>query len=133
MNGVLPSKEDFGFKINGKQFHCDAFGDSIDDLINVALVAEKSAGGGVYTGTGAHNTWEFVHLFDAALFRTQNPNADKRTIMQTFVNEANIKLETYTGGAGTIPATPEDLLLALKWFCKYKLQFRSDTVQMVLV
>lgn len=133
MNGVLPFKEDAGFKIGGKQFHVGAFGDSIDDLINVALVAEKTAGGGVYTGTGAHNTWEFVHLFDAALFRIKNPKSDERTIMQAFVTEANAKLATYIGGTGGVPEMPKDIVLALQWFCKYKLQFRADTNQIVLV
>jgi hypothetical protein len=133
MQGVLPFKEDTGFKISGKQFHVGAFGDSIDDLINIALVAEKTSGGGVYNGPGAHNTWEFVHLFDAALFKAQNPNADERTIMQTFVNEANVKLETYIGGSGgQVPQMPADIILALQWFCKYKIQFRSDTNQIIL-
>lgn len=132
MNGVLPEKEDTGFKIGGKQFHVGAFGASIDDLVSVALVAEKTAGGGVYVGSGAHNTWEFVHLFDAALFRIQNPNTDERAIMQAFVNEANAKLAIYIGDAGGVQEMPKDIVLALQWFCKYKIQFRPESNQIVL-
>lgn len=132
MNGVLPFKEDFSFKINGKQFHVGAWGDSADDLINIALVAEKTAGGGVYTGTGALNTWEFVHLFDAALWRIQNQGKTTEQMMNAFVAEANAKLSAYVGGSGSIPAIPSDIVLALQWYCKYKLSFRADTNQIVL-
>ena len=112
MNGVLPFKEDFGFKINGKQFHVGAWGSSAEDLINVALVAEKTAGGGIYTGTGALNTWEFVCLFDGSVWRIQNPNKTSEQMMSAFVAEANAKLATYIGGSGGVPPMPNDIVLA---------------------
>lgn len=132
MQGILPIKEDFGFKIDGKQFHVGAWGDTSEGNYQVALVAEKSVGGGVYIGAGAQNTWEFVHLFDAALWKFQNPNADTDSLLQTFVNEANVKLATYTGNTGTTPTIPTDIVLALQWYIKYKLSFRTTDNKLVL-
>lgn len=131
MNGATPAVDDKGFVRNGKKYYWGAFGS--DGTADIALVAERVAGQGVYTGAGASNTWEFVYRLDAALWQFQNPNADITMLVQHFVNQANAAYVQYSGDTSGVPVMPTELVAALQWFCKYKIQFRADTNQIVLV
>lgn len=125
MNGAVPGVDDkFTIKF-GKKVYLGSFGG--DGMADIALVAERVAGQGVYTGLGAANTWEFIYRLDAAVWVFENQNADFQSLAQYFVNQANLAMADYfeDESGGEVPEMPTELVAALQWFCKYRINFDS--------
>lgn len=137
MQGYLPAQTDKSFVVNGTKFHYGQQG-SESETIYVTMVREATPGGGIYAGTGAVKTWQFVCDVDVSLMLFQMKD-EPLTIEQKldrvfaeFNRKANIKIAEFTGGTGgTLPPFPTDLYQQVKWYVENKIAFDPAKNQMV--
>jgi len=137
MQGYLPAQTDKSFVVNGTKFHYCQQG-SESETIYVTMVREATPVGGIYAGTGAVKTWQFVCDVDVSLMLFQMKD-EPLTIEQKldrvfaeFNRKANIKIAEFTGGTGgTLPPFPTDLYQQVKWYVENKIAFDPAKNQMV--
>lgn len=122
MQGILPDASDWQTKLNDGRILAIGYFSYGEDA-NLNCVLQKDAN----NGADSHVDFELIHEWSDITARLNSMGVDNA--LQTFVDEANVKLASKLNG--NVPQIPTEAFARLSWHFRFSMAFNKTTNKIV--